>query len=245
METAAEPSRIGRLDLARARTLLSEARNELSPRHSRLLEQKLAEAERAFERFNRVASASGKAAEVARGAQGAAAARRTNALRGLVRPRATGPLLILLALLWPAPTADSAHDHAPGWLDARMELEDKLRELSLAAQQVQAELAAEDQAPDLEAAKRNRPPKPNKVRVEDDNWQPAPGEPPDPPCIYTGASEPGLQPGWVRCTYRCGKYLVELNDVWGDSAKDCLKSVHFERARREAANRARVQDKER
>jgi hypothetical protein len=101
-------------DLCQARALLSEARNELEPHQWKLLDSKLAEAERAFERFNRLASAAGKAAEVARGAEGVAEAGRANAPDGVGVARGAGPLLVLLMLLWPASTAGP--EQAPGGL---------------------------------------------------------------------------------------------------------------------------------
>src|SRR5947209_5748932 len=61
-----DPSFIGQEALEQARAILSEARTELEPRQWELLDGKLTEAERAFERFNRVANASGKVAQVAR-----------------------------------------------------------------------------------------------------------------------------------------------------------------------------------
>jgi hypothetical protein len=43
----------------------------------------------------------------------------------------------------------------------------------------------------------------------------------------------------------CGKYQVTLFDVWGSSTKECEKAVHLVRAKKEAENWARVNDKER
>jgi hypothetical protein len=132
---------IGKQDLVRAREVVSTIRNELAPHQRELLDRKLVEAERAFERFNRVASASGRTAEIARGPEGSrAAGRGVSTARGVALIRTASYGLALLILLWPAETAGPEHDRSPEWLGPKMELEDKLRELSLAAQQVQAEL---------------------------------------------------------------------------------------------------------
>ena len=71
-----------------------------------------------------------------------------------------------------------------------------------------------------EAAKRDKPPKPNKVDVADKNWKPPhPGVPRYRPCQFGGQGGPGpFKPeraplDWIRCTYRCGRYRVELNDI--------------------------------
>ena len=243
---APELGPIGRAHLEQARTLLTEARNELSPRHSDLLDRKLTEAERAFERFNRVTSASGKAAEVARGAEGAARAGRASRPGGGVgTPSGTGPLLLLLLAVWPAGTiAGPEHDRPPEWLAPQMEFEARLRELSEAAEQVRAELEAAQTVP-LEAAKRNRPPKPNVVTIRP-NWNAESGEPELAPCEYKGGGGdgPSQLPGWIRCYYFCGKYQVTLNDVWGSSSEDCEKPVHLIRARKEAENKHRVRGKD-
>jgi hypothetical protein len=237
---------IGKAYLEQARALLGEARNELSPRHSELLDRKLTEAERAFERFNRVASASGKAAEVARGAEGAARAGRASRPGGGVGATSgTGPLLLLLLAVWPAGTiAGPEHDRPPEWLAPQMELEARLRELSEAAEQVRAELEAAQTVP-LEAAKRNRPPRPNEVTIRP-NWNPESGEPELAPCEYkgSGGDGPSQIPGWIRCTYVCGMYVVKLHDVWGASSEDCKKAVHLIRARKEAENKHRVRGKD-
>lgn len=96
-----EEARIGKAELARARSLLSEARNELEPRQYELLDNKLTEAERAFGRFEEFAKATGRAAEVARGTEGLAEARSGSELGELTR---VGPLLAFLVLLWPSST---------------------------------------------------------------------------------------------------------------------------------------------
>jgi hypothetical protein len=198
--TTAEGSlRIGKNELVRAREVLSRARNELAPHQSRLLDGKLAEAERAFERFNRVARASGRVAEVARGAEGV----RVGELGerrgvGLGAGRTAGPWLLLLVLLWPAETAGPEDDREPEWLVAKLEFEDKLREVSRAAQQVQEELTAARQGQPVEATRRDRPPKPNKVVIRDKNWKPAPGESAQPPCRHRGTGGDGPFGGETR-----------------------------------------------
>ena len=79
--------------------------------------------------------------------------------------------------------------------------------------------AVKDSDPE-EAARRDRPPKPNVVAVADEDWQPAtPNAPRYLPCLYHGEGGPGsFRPekapsDWVRCAYRCGRYQVELNDM--------------------------------
>lgn len=74
--TPADPPRIGQAHLDEARALLQQARNELEPQQWALLNGKLTEAERAWERFSTAARASGRAAEIARGAEGVAEAGR-------------------------------------------------------------------------------------------------------------------------------------------------------------------------
>jgi hypothetical protein len=54
-------------------------------------------------------------------------------------------LLALLMLLWPSETAGPEYDHGPDWLPPEQEFKEKLREVSLAAQQVRSELAASRQ----------------------------------------------------------------------------------------------------
>jgi hypothetical protein len=232
------------MHLEQARALLAEVRGELAPHQSELLDRKLAQAERAFERFNKVASASGKAAEVARGAEGAARAGRATRTGGLNSSGRAGPLLLLLIAFWPAELAGPEHDRPPEWLAPQMELEASLRELSEAAEQVRAELEAEQSVP-VEAARRNRPPRPNTVTIRND-WTREPGEPEVLPCEQYGSGGSGPfqgGPGWIECRYVCGRYTVVLNDVWGASTDDCKKSVHLVRARKEAENKARVKDK--
>ncbi len=78
-----------------------------------------------------------------------------------------------------------------------------------------------DERESEEASRRkDRPPKPNKVAVADEGWQPAkPNAPRYLPCRYHGEGGPGpFRPekapsDWVRCAYRCGRYQVELNDM--------------------------------
>jgi hypothetical protein len=117
-----QPARIGRADLERARKLLSDARNELEPRQWALLDAKLADAEQAWDRFAQLSRDGGRAAEVARGAEGLAQASRTPEGEGVrALPRA-GPLLLFLGLLWPARTAGPAYDELPPWLAAQQVL---------------------------------------------------------------------------------------------------------------------------
>jgi len=79
--------------------------------------------------------------------------------------------------------------------------------------------ALKDSDPE-EAARRDRPPKPNEVTIADENWQPAyPNAPRYLPCRFAGYGGPGpFKPekapsDWIRCSYVCGRYAVRLNDI--------------------------------
>nr|WP_239578480.1 DUF6310 domain-containing protein [Archangium primigenium] len=135
---------IGRADLEQARALLSRARKDLAPHQWDALDGKLTVAERAFERFSSAAQASGHAAEVARGAEGVTRAGRARALIGVL-PR-LAPLLVGIALLYPAGTAGPEVDRRPEWLDARGEYEARLREVAEVASQLLLELDAQPRA---------------------------------------------------------------------------------------------------
>jgi hypothetical protein len=217
--------------------LLAEARNELEPRQWELLDTKLTEVERAFERFNRAAAASGKVAEVARGTDGVADAGRTGEVtEGIGAVARAGPLLALLILLWPAETAGPEYDHGPDWLPPEQELKAKLREVSKAAQQVRSELAAARRAPPVEAVGRQTESRSPKIRFwQPQGWVPTQGAPPWGPCGYRGAGGPGINlppnapPALVRCTYQCEYYLVDLFII-ASSAQDCEKPGLLERA---------------
>ena len=218
-------ARIGQATLERARTLLVEARNELEPGQWKLLESRLTEAERAFERFNRFARANGRVAEVARSAE-VPEAGRTGEVSAIGKAARAGPLLALLILLWPSETAGPADDHGPGPVNPEEEFKGKLRQLSLAAQQVQSELVSARQDSAVEAARQDGPSKPNTVEIHDKN------APKDAPCTFEGGgSKEGIE-GWVRCTYVCGRYVVNLYDVWGTSTKACEEPLQLQRARR-------------
>jgi len=235
---------IGEADLEKARALLSEARNELEPRQWQLLQDKFVDAELAFDRFNGLARVHGVPAEVPRAEGGPSEARGTGeATKGLGKLRAAGPLLALLLLLRPSERiAGPDHDFGPELLTSQRDFETKLRELSQAAQQVTEELAAARQVPAEEAAGRDRLPRPNRVFRRDD-WKPGPGESELMPCTFAGGGEPGLPPGWVRCTFTCGAYVVILNDIWGSSSDDCKEPRIIERANKDAEHRARVKDR--
>lgn len=237
--------RIGKADLDQARALLSDARDELEPHRWALLDSRLAKAERAWERFNTVAKASGRAAEVARGAEGLAEAGRTSeTVKGLEALRRAGPLLAVLILLWPSSTAGPEFDELPPWLNAQLEFEARLREVSEASQRVRAEIEATRRSgskPPGEDAAKARPPK------GDSKEAPEPqaggqGQPPgaEPPCFHKGTSGSGAfrnenaPPGWMKCTYQGGEEEVPLL-VWGTSDSDCGKPINFERAERKAA----------
>src|SRR5690242_9152258 len=100
MEPAPERSWIGKVELDKARALLSRAREEMEPRQWEQLDRELTAAERAFERFSRAARTSGQVAEVAR-AEGLAQAGRASevplALSKAGRPGQTRPPFRLCA----------------------------------------------------------------------------------------------------------------------------------------------------
>lgn len=235
-------SRIGKADLEQARRLLAEARNELEPRHWALLDGKLAEAERAWDRFARLTRDSGRTADVARGAEGLVQAgrlREGESVRALPR---VGPLLVLLVLLWPGRTAGPEYDELPPWLAAQQELEAKLRDLSKASEQVRVEIEAARKRPGRDAPEpmSTRPPK----EVSGPSSEPqagGQGMPPgdEPPCEPRGSGGEGQfkqgRPGWIRCSYWCGDRYVTLRDVWGTSADDCEQAGVLKRASRGAA----------
>jgi hypothetical protein len=141
MEPAPERSRIGKVDLDQARALLSRARKDLEPRQWESLDRKLTAAERAFERFSRAARTSGQAAEVVREVEGLAqAGRASEAPLALSR---VGPVLVALVLLWPSSTAGPESDSRPPWVDAQLELEARLRDVSESSRHLMAELEAQ------------------------------------------------------------------------------------------------------
>jgi hypothetical protein len=141
MEPAPERSRIGKTDLDKARALLSRARKDIEPRQWEPLDRKLTAAERAFERFSRATKTSGQAAEVARGVEGRAQAGRASAATGALSR--VGPVLVALVLLWPSSTAGPEFDSRPPWVDAQLEFEARLRDVSEASRQLMAELEAQ------------------------------------------------------------------------------------------------------
>lgn len=137
-------SRIGGVDLAQARMLLSRARQDLEPRHWELLDRKLTAAERAFERFSILSRTNRQAAEVERGAKRLAPAGQARTFTGALSR--VGPFLIGLVLLWPAPTAGPELDRRPPWVDTQREFEARLRDVSEASRQLMAELEAQPRA---------------------------------------------------------------------------------------------------
>jgi hypothetical protein len=237
-----EPSRIRRANLDEARALLSEARTELEPSQWALLDGKLAAAEEAWKRFEALARASGRAAEIGRGAEGLAEAGRVGEASKNIRtlPR-IGPLLVLLALLWPSKTAGPEYDEMPPWLDAQLEAEARLRDVAQASEQVRAEIEATRRT----GGKRpkTRQPEfsgPQEVEILDEEEQPQ-GQPPgDPPCIHIETRGSGAfrnvnePPGEIRCRYKCGRVKFFLW-VWGNSDADCVTPGQLARAQREAA----------
>ena len=132
------------MDLEQARALLSRARGELEPRQWAALDRKLTAAERAFERFSTAAQTSGRAAEVAREAEGIAQAGRARMVAEALSR--VGPLLVGLVLLWPSSTAAPEFDSRPPWSDAQLEFEARLRGVSEVSQQIMVELEAQPRA---------------------------------------------------------------------------------------------------
>jgi hypothetical protein len=68
--------------------------------------------------------------------------------------------------------------------------------------------------------RKDRPPKPNEVFVYDRKWRAhEPNAPRYLPCSYaglggSGAFRPEQAPSdWIRCSYRCGRYQVNLYDI--------------------------------
>jgi hypothetical protein len=231
-----DPPWIGKLHLDRARTLLSQARSELQPQQWELLDRKLATAERAWERFNALSRSSREATGEQSRVEGGATIGLVSSgaeVGTAVGGASLGALLAVLVALWPAPIANST---LPPVVHAQGEFEAALRDVAEAAKRVKSEL-------EVAAARQPKPPRPNQVTIVDPTWKPdpapdrSPGSSGDrpPPCELRGAGGTGqsTQPGWLRCTYRCGKYEVTLFDVWGTSSDDCKKWVHLERARKE------------
>jgi hypothetical protein len=166
MEPAPQRSRIGKADLDKARALLSRGREELEPRQWEKLDRELTAAERAFERFSRAVRTSGQAAEVARGVEGfAQAGRAREAPLALSR---VAPVLMALVLLWPSSSAGPESDSRPPWVDAQLEFEARLRDVSESSRQLMAELEAQPR-PAKAAAREPSPQKqPASVLVEED-----------------------------------------------------------------------------
>lgn len=193
-------------------------------------------------RFEAIARASGKAAKIARGAEGLAeAGRASKATQGIKTLPRIGPLLVLLALLWPSSTAGPEYDEMPPWLNAQLELEAKLREVAQASEHVRAEIEATRRT----GGKRpkTRQPElwgPQEVEILEEEEQPQ-GQPPgDPPCIHIETRGSGAfrnandPPGEIRCRYICGRFKFFLW-VWGNSDADCVTPDQLARAQREAA----------
>lgn len=136
------PPTIGQAEIERAKALLVQAKGELQPQQYQLLEQDLAEAEAAFQRFSSLAKASGEPAEVARGAEALVAAQRASQMvEGLTSVSRTGPLLVALALVWPASTASQSQERPPKFV-AGIDLEASLQRLATHAQQVAEQMKA-------------------------------------------------------------------------------------------------------
>jgi len=144
MEPTPDRSWIGKVDLDKARALLSRAREDIEPRQWEQLDRELTAAERAFERFSRTARTSGQVAGVTRGAESLAQAGRAGTLAEAL-PR-VGPLLAVLVLLYPSSTAGPEIDRRPPWVDAQREFEARLRDVSESSRQLMVELEAQPRA---------------------------------------------------------------------------------------------------
>lgn len=181
MDPVQQGSRIGKADLNQVRALLFRARNDLEPRQWEELERKLIAAERAFERFSRAAKTNGQAAEVLRGAEGLAQAGRVRTVAGALSR--VGPLLVGLFLLWPSSTAAREFDSRPPWIDAQLELEARLRDISEASRQLMVELEAQPRPAKAPARKPSPQKQPASALTQED----------DPKCKFrTTASLAGM-----------------------------------------------------
>jgi len=167
MEPAPDRSWIGKVDLDKARALLSRARKDIEPRQWEQLDRKLTAAERAFERFSRASRPSGQAAEVARGAEGLAQAGRARTLAEAL-PR-VGPLLAVLVLLYPSSTAGPEIDRRPPWVDSQREFEARLRDVSESSRQLMVELEAQPRATKAPAREPSPQKQPASALVEDND----------------------------------------------------------------------------
>lgn len=227
------PVEVTEADLGQARVLLEKARPELETRQWELLNEKLLAAERARERYESSRSKDqprAKPPPPAMGLAGGGAA--------AVEGASLAPLLVLLAAFWSADTAGPGMD-PPRWQGPLLDYEGKLRELSEAAKQVQAEIEAsrgrrKKQVPD-------RPPAP-KVESREDVWVPVEGEPDWRPCFWKGVGGGGAYSskptsGVIRCTYMCGKYEVTLY-VFGRREEDCELRRNLDQAEEAAKRRA-------
>jgi hypothetical protein len=139
------------------------------------LDRELTAAERAFERFSTAARASGQPAEVVRGTEGMVRAGRTRTFAE--EHSRVGPLLVGLVLLWPSSTASAELDRRPEWLDAQLEFEARLRDVSEASRQLLVEMEAQPRAAKTPA----RAPSPQQqnasalTRDDDPRCKPIPG----------------------------------------------------------------------
>jgi hypothetical protein len=155
----AAPSQIGKVDLDQARALLVRARTELRPEQWELLDRTLAEAERAWERFDALARPRGKAAEVLRAAgllpaAGVVGARALTAAEAAAGAASVGALFAVLGALWPATVADGT---LPAWHGAQVEFATKLQAVVEAAQQVKTQFETARRPPGPPAPPRPPP----------------------------------------------------------------------------------------
>lgn len=210
---------IGAMDLARARALLELSRAELTVEQFALLSRRLAAAETAYAELTTIARASQAVAAVTE--SGAAASARATATGGRALLGGVADLLPLLLFIWPA-TA-----HAPGMKQetaevraARSKVEESLKELAVAARQVESERTAAEERTAGTVRKKPNDPAPDTVP---DSWVYPKGQR---PCDLIGTGGSGLSmPGgisdWVRCDYLCGS-VPQMRKFWGNSKKVCL-----------------------
>ncbi len=233
-------SPIGVAELEAARALLAQAQAQLRPEQFELLERELIEAEGAFQRYSALARASGEAAEVVRGAEALAGARRaTQIADGLGTVSRVGPMLVALALLWPRTSIATQSEELPPRQVAQRDLEAALQRVATDSRRMGEE---------IEAARRSRAQPASSKAAGAASQKAGSGQPPgDPPCYHvgttgSGAYRPqGAPASLLKCWYSCGTAKPFSLDVWGHSDADCKRPELFERARREAERR-RQQD---
>lgn len=131
-----ERTAITKKDLELTRVLLTQAREELQPDQWVELDRKLAEAERAWERFEALARENGRPAHVPRATPVMGLVASLEWITPVAAGASTVPLIALLGSLWPASVVDGT---LPAWSAAEIALAGKLSELAKAILQGSAE----------------------------------------------------------------------------------------------------------